>query len=386
MSAMGTTARKPLKEVPHWREIADRMMLEEQRAKEDRARERPAGEQSTGEQPRTSGNHDRQSNLAQAPTVPPSGELRWIVPGFVGEGLTILAGREKVGKTWAALDFAVAVASGGRALDSIACEQGLVTYIDCENGYRRLQARLDRRAPGGTYKEGGGGRDDMPNLRWYHGDLNDNLATQFEEWRRARADLRLIVFDAGKRLARVAGGWTDRATRAALIARIERVQSWAVKHGVAVLCHVHMPKRGLDPAIAHLFRIADAVLVLERQGNRATLKLLSRDTAERIAALAFDAGRFALIGEAQEVHYSLQRSRIVEAMEAVREPIGPSEVAGVLGLPVANVTKMMFRMARAGELERSRRGRYALPGAGKESAIWRSGMSGNGDSAVTTVS
>jgi hypothetical protein len=383
------TTRKPTRKFPNGREIAGRVMLEEQRAKELRKNGEDSAVESSGEEPlsHASDDHVPSSALAQAPTVAPTGELRWIVPGLVGEGLTILAGREKVGKTWAALDFAVAVASGGHALDSIACEQGLVTYIDCENGYRRLQARLDRRAPGGTYKEGGGGRDDMPNLRWYHGDLNDDLAGQFEEWRRLRADLRLIVFDAGKRLARVAGGgWTDRATRAALIAQLERAQSWAVKHGVAVLCHVHMPKRGLDPAIAHLFRIADAVLVLERQGNCGTLKVLSRDTAERSAALAFDGGRFSLIGEAREVHYSLQRSRIVEAMQAVREPIGPSEIAGALGLPVANVTKMMFRMARAGELERSRRGRYALPGAGKESAIWRSGMSANGDNAVMTVS
>jgi hypothetical protein len=51
-----------------------------------------------------------------ATTYPP---LRWSVPGYVPEGLTLLAGRQKLGKTWLALDFAIAVAIGGFTMGSI---------------------------------------------------------------------------------------------------------------------------------------------------------------------------------------------------------------------------------------------------------------------------
>ena len=40
--------------------------------------------------------------------------LRWTVPGYLPEGLSILAGRQKLGKTWLAIDLAVAVGTGGR--------------------------------------------------------------------------------------------------------------------------------------------------------------------------------------------------------------------------------------------------------------------------------
>ena len=56
--------------------------------------------------------------------------IRWVVKDYVPEGLTILAGRQKLGKTWLAMDWAIAVACGGFAMGSIACEQGDVLYID----------------------------------------------------------------------------------------------------------------------------------------------------------------------------------------------------------------------------------------------------------------
>jgi hypothetical protein len=60
--------------------------------------------------------------------------LRWTVPGYVPEGLSILAGKQKLGKTWLAIDFSVAVALGGSAMGGIPCTQGDVLYIDLENG------------------------------------------------------------------------------------------------------------------------------------------------------------------------------------------------------------------------------------------------------------
>src|SRR5437763_13019762 len=49
--------------------------------------------------------------------------LRWTIPGYVPEGLTLLAGRQKLGKTWLAIDFAIAKAIGGYAMSNIECER-----------------------------------------------------------------------------------------------------------------------------------------------------------------------------------------------------------------------------------------------------------------------
>ena len=74
-------------------------------------------------------------------------EPRWIVPGIVPEGTTILAGKPKMGKSWLALGTSVAVAAGGVALGTKRVERGAVLYLALEDNPRRLQSRLKKLLP-----------------------------------------------------------------------------------------------------------------------------------------------------------------------------------------------------------------------------------------------
>jgi RecA-family ATPase len=74
----------------------------------------------------------------QGQVFPP---INWIVPEILPEGLTILAGKPKLGKSWLALDMALAVAAGGAVLGR-ECEAGPVLYLALEDNQRRLQRRL----------------------------------------------------------------------------------------------------------------------------------------------------------------------------------------------------------------------------------------------------
>ena len=79
---------------------------------------------------------------------------RWAVPGFLAEGVNLLAGPPKVGKSWLSLGLALSVAAGADALGSIPVEAGPVLYLALEDTPRRLQSRMrkildGRRAPHG---------------------------------------------------------------------------------------------------------------------------------------------------------------------------------------------------------------------------------------------
>ena len=69
--------------------------------------------------------------LAKAEFAPP----RWAVPGIVPVGLSSLAGRPKLGKSWLALQIAVAVGCGGRLFD-LKIDPGKVLYLALEDSPR----------------------------------------------------------------------------------------------------------------------------------------------------------------------------------------------------------------------------------------------------------
>src|SRR5689334_7275770 len=67
---------------------------------------------------------------------------RWAVPGLLPQGCVLLAGRPKVGKSWFALQLALAVASGQPAFGQVPVERGDVLYMALEDRPERLQSRM----------------------------------------------------------------------------------------------------------------------------------------------------------------------------------------------------------------------------------------------------
>ncbi len=77
--------------------------------------------------------------------------VQYVIPGYVAEGCTILAGAPKLGKSWLALEWAIAKATGGSAWGRIQTgEPGDTLYLALEDNDRRLQSRMDRLLPFGA--------------------------------------------------------------------------------------------------------------------------------------------------------------------------------------------------------------------------------------------
>src|SRR5918992_3521750 len=76
-----------------------------------------------------------------AEDLPP---VRWVVPEILPEGVTFLAGKPKLGKSWMGLGLGIAVATGGVALGTKQVEQGEVLYLALEDNKRRIQNRLNK--------------------------------------------------------------------------------------------------------------------------------------------------------------------------------------------------------------------------------------------------
>ncbi|MBF0110156.1 MAG: PriCT-2 domain-containing protein, partial [Magnetococcales bacterium] len=68
--------------------------------------------------------------------------VSWTVRDLLPQGVFILAGKPKVGKSWLALHLGLSVAYGQNALGSLWAERGDALYVSMEDHQRRLQNRV----------------------------------------------------------------------------------------------------------------------------------------------------------------------------------------------------------------------------------------------------
>jgi len=63
-------------------------------------------------------------------------DIRWVVDGLLCEGLVVLAGSPKIGKSWMVLSFCLAIAAGTRALSHFTTSPGDVLYLTLDGSSR----------------------------------------------------------------------------------------------------------------------------------------------------------------------------------------------------------------------------------------------------------
>jgi hypothetical protein len=289
-------------------------------------------------------------------------EPRWAVKGILPEGLSILAGKPKHGKSWLALNIAVAVATGGIALGNVHVERGDVLYLALEDTPRRLQDRLRTILSGGQ---------DVPLDRltiareWKR--LDRGGLSMLGAWLEEHPQCRLVVIDTFAKVKptrRVNGSLYDQD-----YADIEGLKALADKNSVAVVVVHHQRKMGADDpldtvnATFGLTAAVDHVLVLLRERGRhdAALYMRGRDIDEQELALKWDPsiGTWSIMGDAEEYRQTETKAAILRVLREAKEAPTPKQVAEALDKREATIRSAMWRMAQDGEII-SHGGRYTL--------------------------
>ena len=286
--------------------------------------------------------------------------IRWSVQGLLPEGVTLLAGKPKLGKSWMALGVAIAISTGGVALGTRPVEEGDVLYMALEDNYRRLGKRLKKLLKG-----------EAPErlqivTEWPR--MDEGGAEALERWLEAHPDARLVV-DILKRVRPRTS--PNRSVYEADYEALEAMQRLAAEFEVSILVVHHLRKLGAaDPldeisGSTGLSGGADGVLVLKRDRGRADayLHVTGREIEEEAElALRWDAdlASWTLVGDAEEYRISQERQEIVRVLEEAEEPMSPKEVAELLGKPPNTVKYLMWKMSKDGQLATVGKGRYSL--------------------------
>jgi biotin operon repressor len=284
---------------------------------------------------------------------------RWIVPGLIPEGLTLLAAKPKLGKSWMALGLALAIASGGLALGKITVEPGPVLYLALEDSKKRLNARtrqlLQGQEPVGPFEV---------HTHWPR--LDEGGLGQLKLWLQAEPDARLIILDT---FAKIRGRSRNSATLYGEdYASLEQVQALAHQYEVGILVIHHTGKESReDPldevnATQGLNGVADNILVLRRERGKADATLVGdgRELNGVELHLHFDgaAGAWTITDPPEAGAKTPERTQVLRVLQASQEALSPAQIAQHLGKTSLAIRKLLLGMVRDGDVVSSSYGKY----------------------------
>lgn len=286
-------------------------------------------------------------------------EPRWAVPGLLAEGLNLLVGSPKLGKSWLCLGLGISVATGGVALGKIPVEQGDVLYAALEDPPRRLKSRL--------YKVLGDDAE-LPDRLTIVTALprGEQMVEIVSEWLDEHPAARLVIVDVLRKVTPRSDG---RNLYEADYDSMGSLKALADRYKVAVVA-VHHTRKSIDESDVFnevsgstgLTGAADAILIAKRARNtaEAVLHVTGRDVTEQEYGLSWHADdcSWTLLDEPAVVATMGSTRRKILAWLTDNEGDTPTQISEGTGIPFNTVKSNVRRMVDDDQLDTDGDGRY----------------------------
>lgn len=301
--------------------------------------------------------------------------LRYTVPGVLPEGMTLLVGAPKIGKSWLTLAIGLAVARGGVALGQ-RVDQRPVLLLALEDGDRRMQDRSRILLDG----------ESIPaELEYVTRVAPDRVVDLIGEWLTEYGrEAPLVVVDTLGRCMPIAlPGETTYQRDYRIGVRLKALSD--AHPGTSLVVNHHDRKADADDFVDRvsgthgLAGSADSTLVLTRRRNdkAGLLQVTGRDVLEGEYALTFAGGRWGLDGK--DLAEAAQRARtarlidtlgdrssaIVSVVNSHPEGIRAEKVAESVDLEPKATRDYLGRLASTKKISRFERGVYGPTGTGR---------------------
>ena len=201
--------------------------------------------------------------------------VRYVIPGWMPEGLLLLVANPKIGKSTLILQAAVALAGGGEFWGE-QVPRAKALMIDLETNERRLRRKL----------EGAGVTGLAAGALLYATDWPKGIYGVDEIARTIERDplVRLVVIDTLQRFRESTGGKNAYAADYDALAPLQQLCRDHPGLTIVVVHHKRKPKSGGDDdpldsinGSAALSGAADAIWILSRRGDDFTLHVQGRD-------------------------------------------------------------------------------------------------------------
>jgi hypothetical protein len=288
--------------------------------------------------------------------------IHWTIDNLLPQGIFLLAGPPKVGKSWLILQACIAVAAGKPILGFDA-KQGNALYLALEDNDRRMQSRLFSQRADAL---------DAESLSRFHYQtewprIDAGGADALDKWLGKHPDTRLVGIDLLENFRAVRNPKASPYSED--YAALKALRELSNTHGTVFLAATHTRKTAaIDPleeisGTLGLSGGTDGAWVLKKARGepRGELAVIGRDivhdgayTIEFSKALC----QWVMVGETAKIAPTEERNQILDLLRKAQAPMSPKEITLACGRSRTSVMNMLGKLVDKGLVWRAGVGRY----------------------------
>lgn len=297
--------------------------------------------------------------------------VRTIVPGLITSGLTLLAGMEKVGKSFISLDLAYNVALGSPAMGSeVPCLQGNTLYVALEDTTTSITNRL-------RLLESNESLWPLESMELITARQEMNgLYPELTAWVKDSDNPAMVIIDTLGTYKSVRGIDRDGRQGNAYQSDVNIMRpffEFAHEHNIAVVFvhHLNQGKREEQTSwtsrvsgTAGLTGTTDQIIVLDGQrgAKDAELLITGRNFEDNALTIRRSGPWWMVVDGLPQGRLGDRTMEVERVVYRSELPVGPQDiVAAVDGMDANQASVYLGRLMRAGRIVRSGRGRYEKP-------------------------
>jgi hypothetical protein len=279
----------------------------------------------------------------------------FIVEDVLVNGLTILAGKPKKGKSWMTLAMLMDIARGVETFGVLKTKKSNAIYYDLEGGPQRLKERLSKLLQDGSEPPQG--------LHITHELSRDEWEKEIERAVR-KHDAKVVAIDTLTKIRPSAPQGNDSYQQDYDL--MSRLHALAHRLHIVILVVYHTRKAASDDAQDQIIgstgtvAAVDSWFVFKSDKNGLELQGAGRDIEPVEWALEQEGSRLVIAGDAKERRVSGHRREILRLLRE-RGEMTNDEIAKSVGREKGAVNQLLMNMHKRGEIERLGHGRYEVP-------------------------
>lgn len=282
-----------------------------------------------------------------------------IVAPILYPGLTLMAGRAKVGKSWLALDLALSIVQGGTFAGHLQVNlPGDVLYVSLEERPRQTRARLRHLTSADACLKKLKFIHELPAL------MQGGAAAIDAEL--AEHPAQVVIVDSLLGITKLGRKSADVLQHDYMV--VNTLREVAERHGVALVLIAHTRKAGGDYFVDLIqgttgtTAAADAIWVVEKKADgTGLLNVTGREVQEKVFGLRREGALWHIAGEGDEYTQSEERQEIIDLLKE-NGPMKPMNIARALQKRVPAIQRLLGKLRDNGQLIRKKYGEYTIPG------------------------